>query len=134
MAIVDRVTRRMRAARRVGRTVMLRLRFGDFERVTRSASLPHASADTAEILAACRSLLAVATPEIQVRGLTLVGVSVQNLSSDDAVQLPLPFDGRTRSALDRALDDVRERFGSAAVNRTALLGRDPGLGPPLLPD
>ena len=51
VALVDRVTRRMRAARRVGRTVVLRLRFGDFTRATRSHTLPQATASTAEILA-----------------------------------------------------------------------------------
>ena len=134
MAVVDRVTRRMRAAQRVGRTVVLRLRFAIFARATRSATLAHASADTATILASCRALLAAATPEIHERGLTLIGVAVQHLADDAAVQLPLPFAARERAALDRALDDVRERFGSAAVKRTTLLARDPGYGPPLLPD
>ena len=44
VAIVDRVTRRLRAARRVGRTVVLRLRFDDFTRATRSHTLRHATA------------------------------------------------------------------------------------------
>ena len=46
VGLVDRVTRRMRAARRVGRTVVLRLRFDDFSRATRSHTLPHATAET----------------------------------------------------------------------------------------
>ena len=45
-ALVDRVTRRMRKAGRVGRTVVLRLRFDDFSRATRSHTLPHATAHT----------------------------------------------------------------------------------------
>ena len=40
VGLVDRVTRRMRAAGRVGRTVVLRLRFDDFSRATRSHTLP----------------------------------------------------------------------------------------------
>jgi DNA polymerase-4 len=134
MALADRVTRRMRAARRVGRTVLLRLRFDDFERVTRSASLPHATADTAVILSTVRGLLATASPEIERRGLTLVGIAVQNLSADDAVQLGLPFEARSRAALDQATDEVRARFGATALGRAALLGRVSGLAPPLLPD
>jgi DNA polymerase-4 len=134
VALVDRVTRRMRAARRVGRTVMLRLRFDDFSRATRSYTLPQATAETRAVLATARELLATATPMIERQGLTLVGVSVGNLDDDGAVQLALPFDGRSASALDAALDDVRDRFGSAAVGRAVLLGRDPGLSVPMLPD
>jgi DNA polymerase-4 len=134
VGLVDRVTRRMRRARRVGRTVVLRLRFDDFSRATRSHTLPHATAETRMILAAVRALLATAMPLIEARGLTLVGLAVGNLANDDAVQLPLPLDRHHGTALDAALDDVRERFGSAAVTRAVLLGRDEGLSVPLLPD
>ncbi len=133
VALVDRVTRRMRAAGRVGRTVVLRLRFDDFARATRSHTLPRATAQTAPVLAAVRGLLAAAAPLIERRGLTLVGVAVGNLDDDGAVQLNLPFDGDGR-ALDTALDAVRARFGGSAVTRTVLLGRDPGISVPLLPD
>ena len=119
---------------RVGRTVVLRLRFGDFTRATRSHTLPRATASTAEILAAARALLAASLPEIERRGLTLVGISVANLEDASAVQLVLPFDRVDREALDAALDEVRDRFGSTAITRGVLLGRDPGLTMPLLPD
>jgi DNA polymerase-4 len=121
MALVDRVTRRMRAAGRIGRTVVLRLRFGDFERATRSVTLPHATADTATVLAAVRALLRAARDDVDRRGITLVGVAVQNLLDDGAVQLCLPFEPRARDALDRAVDAVRQRFGNRALERTALL-------------
>ena len=55
VALVDRITRRMRAARRVGRTVVLRLRFGDFARATRSHTLPRSTAQTLAILATARA-------------------------------------------------------------------------------
>jgi DNA polymerase-4 len=134
VALVDRVTRRLRAARRVGRTVVLRLRFADYTRATRSRTLPYATASTAPILATARALLAAAVPTIERRGLTLVGVSVANLADDRPLQLELPFDGRLDGALDAALDEVRDRFGSAAITRAVLLGRRPGLTMPLLPD
>jgi DNA polymerase-4 len=134
VAIVDRVTRRMRAARRVGRTVVLRMRFEDFTRATRSRTMPEATSHTATILAAVRDLLAASAPLIEEQGLTLVGVAVANLDDDDAVQLMLPFDRSTGGALDRALDGVRERFGSSAVTRAVLLGREQGFSVPLLPD
>ncbi len=134
VGLVDRVTHRMRAAERVGRTVVLRLRFDDFTRATRSHTLSHATAQTDTILEAARVLLAAGTRMIEDRGITLVGVSVANVSDSDAVQLALPFDRRSNGALDVALDDVSDRFGSAAVTRAVLLGRDRGFSVPMLPD
>jgi DNA polymerase-4 len=134
LALVDRLARRLRAARRVCRTVVLRLRFDDFSRATRSHTLPEATAQTQTILATARGLLAAATPLIRRQGLTLVGVSLANLHDDGAIQLALPFDRQRAAALDVTLDDLRDRFGSAAVTRAVLLGRDQGPSVPLLPD
>jgi DNA polymerase IV len=134
VGLVDRVTRRMRAAGRVGRTVVLRLRFADFTRATRSRTLPQATAETHAILVAARELLAIATPMVEQQGLTLVGIAVSNLENDDAVQLALPFDRWSGGALDEALDEVRMRYGSSAVTRGVLVGRDQGLTMPMLPD
>lgn len=131
--LVDRVTRRLRKARRSCRTVVLRLRFGDFTRATRSRTLPQATLETDTILAAARHLLAKATPMIERRGLTLVGIALTNLEDGHAIQLSLPF-RRQPAALDHALDELRERFGSGAVTRAALVGREQGPTVPLLPD
>ena len=132
--LVDRVTRRMRKADRIGRTVTLRLRFRDFSRATRSHTLPRPTAETATVLETARWLLTSVTPLIERQGLTLVGVSVANLEDGRAVQLLLPFERRSRGALDEALDEVRDRFGPDAVVRAVLLGRDAGFEMPLLPD
>src|ERR687887_133220 len=117
VGLVDRVTRRMRAAGRVGRTVVLRLRFDDFSRATRSFPLNRATAETQTVLDTSRGLLASMVPTIHVRGLTLVGISVANLQNAVPSQLVLPFDRRSREALDAAIDEVRERFGLAAITR-----------------
>ncbi|HWF24875.1 MAG TPA: DNA polymerase IV [Solirubrobacteraceae bacterium] len=134
VGLVDRVTRRMRSAGRVGRTVVLRLRLGDYTRATRSHTLTQATADTGTVLATVRGLLVAAMPMIEHRGLTLVGIAVANLSSDAAVQLALPLGRHRGAALDAAIDDVRKKFGAAALTRAVLLGRDPGLTVPMLPD
>jgi DNA polymerase IV len=134
IGLVERVTRRMRAAGRVGRTVVLRLRFDDFSRATRSHTLPRATAHTGTILETTRRLLATAMPTIERDGITLVGISVANLDDGGAVQLVLPLDGHDGIALDAALDEIRERFGPNAVIRAVLLGRDEGLSVPMLPD
>jgi DNA polymerase-4 len=130
VGIVDRITRRMRTAGRAGRTVVLRLRFGDFERATRSHTLPFATANTQAILVTARELLATATPLIERRGLTLVGCSVAMLEDARTRQLLLG----PEEALDAAVDAIRDRYGGASITRAVLLGRDSGFSMPLLPD
>ena len=115
VSLVDRVTRRARAANRAGRTVTLRFRFADFSRATRSRTLPHPTAGTGAILAAARTLLAAARPMIERRGITLLGVTVANLSHE--AQLELPLDPRVDPALDLAIDEIRKRFGTEAIRR-----------------
>ncbi len=132
IALVDRVARRLRAARRVCRTVVLRLRFRDFSRATRSHTMGEPTAHTQTILRIASGLLKLSSPVINARGLTLIGVALSNLMDEGAVQLALPFD-RGRE-LDATLDRVRERFGSSAITRGVLVGRDTGISVPLLPD
>jgi DNA polymerase IV len=135
IALTDRLAGRLRAAGRVCRTVMLRLRFGDYERATRSRTMFDATAQTGPIMLTARGLLADAMPLIAERGVTLVGISLTNLDDDRAIQLTLPFERGRGGALDAALDGVRERFGSTAITRALLLGRDQGApSVPMLPD
>jgi DNA polymerase-4 len=139
VGLVERVTRRLRAAGRAGRTVVLRLRFDDFSRVTRSHTLPRPTDRTADILATARALLDNAAPLIKQNGLTLVGIAVANLDDDGVRQLVLPLRRgpsavRGPEALDAAVDAVRSRFGSTALSRAVLLGRGDDRTVPLLPD
>jgi DNA polymerase-4 len=134
VGLVDRLARRLRAAGRVCRTVTLRLRFDDFSRATRSHTMLEATAQTRAILATARGLLAGSTPMIEANGLTLLGVSLANLGEGRAIQLALPLGRGRRYELDVALDEIRDRFGPVAVTRAVLLGRDPGITVPLLPD
>jgi DNA polymerase-4 len=132
--LVDRVTRRMRRSRRVGRTVILRLRFGDFSRATRSMTMQRPTAESRVILRATKTLLATATPTIERRGLTLLGIAVSNVEPDGGgIQLVLPL-YRDQLALDRALDELRERFGPGTITRATLVGQDSGSTPALLAD
>ncbi|WP_033290251.1 DNA polymerase IV [Amycolatopsis jejuensis] len=167
VSIVDRLARRLRGASRVCRTVVLRMRFADFTRATRSRTLPESTDHTETLLSAARSLLEVAQSLIYDCGLTLLGLSFANLDDRGAVQLALPLalddlpDLASRAAahgtdrppidltssrppgrlpapepkaLDAAMDTVRDRFGSAAVTRAALLHHDAGMEMPMLPD
>jgi len=133
--LVDRITGRLRKAGKVCRTVSVSFRFDDFSRASRAHTLPGATAQTEAVLGAVRELLSAARPMIDEKGLTLLGVSLENLESDDAVQMELPLDGSGESsaALDAALDDVRRRFGADAIMRASLVDRD-DVTVPLLPD
>jgi DNA polymerase IV len=131
--LIDRITGRMRAAGRTGRTVVLRLRFDDFSRATRSQTMPWATSATQPILTTARQLLASVGPVIAERGLTLVGFAVSGIDRSGAQQLMLPFGGEA-PAIDEAVDRIRRRYGKSAVTRAVLVGRDPGLEMPHLPD
>ena len=134
LTLVERTAGRLRSADRLARTVVLRLRFGDFTRVTRSHTLPRPTCDTEAFLAALRLLVATAMPLIRRDGLTLLGVTLANLDPVDSVQLELPFAGHEPRVLDAAVDGIRDRFGRASITRGVLVGRDPGAEVPLLPD
>jgi DNA polymerase-4 len=131
VALVDRVTGRLRKAERVARTVTLRLRFADFSRGTRSHTLGEATDRTETVLAAARALLEAARPTIEHRGITLVGVALTNIENSGPAQLPL--DDRT-ALLDSTLDELRERFGTEVITRAVLLDRDEHPRLPQLPD
>ena len=133
VGIVDRIARRLRAARRVCRTVVLRLRFHDFSRATRSHTLPHATQQTEPILATARALLATAMPTIERQGLTLLGHRPRPTSRTPPTSSS-SSPSSAAHAIDEALDSVRDRFGTTAITRAVLLGRDQGQSVPLLPD
>jgi DNA polymerase-4 len=131
-ALVDRVTRRLRAAKRACRTVVLRMRFADYSWATRSHTMPEPTTETHVILAVAQSLLALSEPMIERRGLTLIGLALSNLESSQGIQLTLPF--ARDPELDATLDRIRDRFGSSALTRGVLVGRDQGPWMLLLPD
>jgi DNA polymerase-4 len=132
--IVDRLARRLRDRDRVCRTIVLRLRFGDFARATRSRTLRLPTERTAVILTVAHGLLAAALPEIAQRGITLIGISLSQLGRVEEVPPELPIDWEDGARLDTVLDAVRDRFGAASVSRAAQLGRDPGWSTPVLPE
>jgi DNA polymerase-4 len=132
--IVDRLARRLRDGDRVCRTVVLRLRFGDFARATRSHTVGPPTDRTSVLLTVAHGLLAAAGPDIADRGITLIGISLTNLDRVDDLQPELPIDWGEGARLDTVLDALRDRFGATSVERAAGLGRDPGWSTPLLPE
>ncbi|NYI71138.1 DNA polymerase-4 [Naumannella cuiyingiana] len=134
LGIVDGLGKRLRGAGRQARTVVLRLRFDDYSRVTRSHTLPGATSQTELIMTAARRLLRDALPLIIERGCTLIGITLANLDQPGSLQPTLPLDPLHDTELDAALDEVRRRWGRGAVTRGVLVGRDAGAEVPLLPD
>jgi DNA polymerase-4 len=145
VALVDRVARRLRAGERLGRTLTVRLRFDDYSRATRSATIGiatgAASGATAVWVSTARTLLRGALPLIEEKGCTLLGVSISGLVDAHTEQLELPLEwpgaagaARRESVLDGALDAVKDKYGAGAVTRAVLLDREPGIEMPQLPD
>ncbi|WP_062133173.1 DNA polymerase IV [Demequina aestuarii] len=136
--IVDGLAKRLRDRGSSCATVVLRLRYGDFTKATRSRTLAAPTDHTEVLLTVAQSLLAAAGRDIAEHGITLIGVSLSQLTHAGTVQGELLLDwndgARTDAKLDVALDAVRDRFGSSAVTRAALIGRDPGLSAPRLPE
>jgi len=130
--LVDRLGRRLRDGDRVCRTVVLRLRFGDFARATRSHTVGRPTDRTAVLLAVSRALLAASHDEIADRGITLIGISLAQLGRADDIHPELPIEWNDGLRLDTVLDAVRDKFGAESVSRAAQLGRDPGWSTPLL--
>jgi DNA polymerase-4 len=124
--LCDAVAARMRASGLAGRTVTLKVRFGDFRTITRSHTEPE-PVDTAPTLVdAALALLGGVDPSPGVR---LLGVSASNLVPAPGRQLSLEevlAAGDGREGVARAVDRVRSRFGDRAVGPASLLG-DRGL-------
>ena len=134
--LIDRITRRMRKAGRTGRTVVLRLRFDDFGRATRSHTMPRATASTDVILDTARA---------SGRG----GGAADRRTGPDAGGIRgVQHRPRRRPAAGASVRGTRghrspstmpstrcgSRYGNSALTRGVLLGRDPGLEMPHLPD
>jgi len=132
--IVDRLARLLRDRDYFCSTVVLRLRYGDYAKATRSRTLSAPTDRTEVLLGVAQELLAGVQREISERGITLIGVSFAQLARANTVQPELPIDWNDGARLDTALDAVRDRFGGDAVTRAALLGRDPGWSAPPLPE
>lgn len=109
----------------VGRTVQLKVRFGDFATITRATTFPEPTASARAVAIASRDLLAGVDTA---RGVRLLGVTVTNLSPESAArQLTLGLDGPDPGTAgswhdaEAVVDDVRARFGPGAIAPAALI-------------
>jgi DNA polymerase-4 len=122
--LTEQVGRRLRRHDIFGRTVHLKVRFSDFQTITRSHSLPNASNTTSDLWSAVSEQL---LPRVTLQPTRLVGVGVSTLSRTRERQRTLFDDASDRdAALDSASDAIRDRFGGAAIQRGSSLTRRRG--------
>ena len=141
--LTDRACARLRPAGLAARTITLKIRFADFETKTRARTLAEATNVGPVILDAARELMS----EFDLsRGVRLLGVSFSQLGDVPAIQATLDLTGggltgpgdtdarfadgqRERSdrhlAVERAMDEARDRFGARAVRPAALIDPAP---------
>ena len=114
----DAVARRLRASGLVARTVVLKVRFGDFKTITRSVTLPDPADRARDIVAAAHGLLAA----IDVApGVRLLGVGASGLAEASARQLSFTDDAEAHGAAEQVTDRIRDRFGSSAIGPAAAI-------------
>jgi DNA polymerase-4 len=129
--VADRACARLRASALAARTVNLKIRFSNFETRTRARTIAEPTDLSTVVLGVARELLG----EFDVsRGVRLLGVSLSQLAAGTAVQETLDLTGelevddreRTerRAAVERAVDEVRGRFGTRAVGPATLVEPD----------
>lgn len=129
MGLAHRVGGRLRAKELAGRTITVRIRFSDFQSVTRAHTTSSATAATAVLHRVATSLTEGAMAGER-RGISLLAISVSKLQPATPLQLALPLAdddlvGSVRELelqdLDRRVDDLRTRFGKESVGSAAVL-------------
>ena len=140
--LADRVTARLRASRRAGRTITTRIRFVGMRSVTRSRTLPEPVASTLTVLEVAEELVRAALADHPSEAaVTLLGISVSKLIDQPAVQQSLPLPGRAdarrpttqagadRWAIDLAMDAIRDRYGARSVGYASIAMSEHGSMP-----
>ncbi|MCP4375828.1 MAG: DNA polymerase IV [bacterium] len=114
----EQVSRRLRRSGLKARTVTLKLRYGDFTTLTRSVTLDSATDVTELLWRAARGLLDNWASG-QSHPLRLLGMTASQLAGSGGVQGSLFSDPgqETQQRIDRAVDEIANRFGDGAINR-----------------
>jgi nucleotidyltransferase/DNA polymerase involved in DNA repair len=122
LARADGVSRELRHQGLVARTVHIKVRTGDFETMTRAKTLSEPT-DLAEVVLAAARALFRERVFLKGRGVRLLGLGVSGLEAARAGQAALFTDERLEKMrnLARAADEIREKFGKAALGRARLL-------------
>ncbi len=129
MSLAETVGRRLRSDAAKAEVVTVNIRYSDLSRVSHQCELPHATNITNEIYSAACRLFEELWDGRPVR---LLGIQTSHIrQAGDGRQLSLFDDGRYEKLekLDRAMDSIREKYGSDAVKRASFLN-NPASGKP----
>jgi DNA polymerase-4 len=129
--LCQQVARRLRQSHLVGRTVNLKMRYGDFATITRQDGAGHPTDDAGEIYEVASRLLE-AERAVDARPVRLLGVGVTgllrrtqlNLDLFGGVSEPAESTGKKRD-LNKAMDRLEDRFGPDTVTRAKTLSAGP---------
>ncbi|MBV8236710.1 MAG: DNA polymerase IV, partial [Acidimicrobiia bacterium] len=117
--MAEAVATRLRELGQAGRTVTVKVRFADFQTISRSRTLAEPADTGAAVAAVACELLDNVDPSPGVR---LLGVSASNLVPKQTHQLTLDDAAPVWDEATRAIDEVRQRFGPGAVGPASLVG------------
>jgi DNA polymerase-4 len=109
----EKVSSRLKSSELSGTTVTLKLKTADFRQRTRSQSIQSPTQMAARIFDISREMLA---KEIDGTAFRLIGTGVSALKPGNEAGDDNMLDRRSSHA-ERAMDDLRKKFGSAAVIR-----------------
>ena len=121
LELTEQVARRIRRHEVRGKTVNLKIRFSDFQTITRAQSLPEPTSSTQEFARVVEEVFARLV--LEGRSVRLLGVGISNLVRKEKQQ-GLLFDGDKRASADRldsVQDSIKEKFGNKAVRRASSL-------------
>ena len=124
MALTEQVARRLRRHSLRGRIIQLKVRYNDFDTITRSQSLPEPTNSTDVLWQVASGLLDSRLPNRRLC-VRLIGIGVSNIDdSDHKQQLMFDEEGGGRSEkLDEVTDQIKDRFGTDAIRRAIASGR-----------
>jgi DNA polymerase-4 len=119
--LADRTAARLRAQGWLSERVTVKIRRHDFKTYTRQCAIRPATQETRPLAAAAAKLLdewIKAQPRTPIR---LLGVGAGDLTAQPQLELFSAQESKKNKHLDAALDDIRAKFGSAAVSRASSL-------------
>jgi len=113
--MAEKISFELRKEEKVAGCVTIKLRYPDFETTSRQTSIPYTCADD-EIIPVAKDLFR----KLYQKGkpVRLLGMRLSNLSND-AVQTNLFHNAESKNALYKAIDQVKNRFGTASIYRAA---------------
>lgn len=123
LRLTERTSHRLRKAGLQAGTVQVKIRRSDFRTVTRQRSLRPPDNGTDQLFAIARDLLAIWLARNPGQRIRLLGVGGTNLAPAEQRDLFSDDDASSSTAVDRTVDEIRDRFGNASVSRARILDR-----------